>query len=338
MKNKTRSCICVPKRDGERVRTDLISRGLLDISRKIMSEEDSLIIPILADRYEGYEVTEKDLEPLERTPTDYREIACIPNELKEELPVSFDVIGDVAIVKLSDALLPFRHEIGEALMIANNSVRTVMSDSGVKGDLRIRELEQIAGIGGSETVHKEFGIRIKIDPSKVYFNPRLATERERTASLVKDGETIIDMFAGAAPFGLMISKRARPAVIYSIDLNPDAEGFIRANIEMNNANNLIPITGDAAEEIKKLPDADRIIMNLPQAADKYLNDALAHTKVGGTIHMHKVMERNDKDAFEEKIKEDSAACGFKIKIDRISDLKTYSATMSVFVYDIIRCG
>jgi len=328
------ACIRVPKEKGEHVRAELLSKGILDIRKKIGSDGRHLFIPILADGYEGYETIEADLEPLEQTPTDYKEVLDIPEDVRGELPTSFDVIGDVAIIKLSDPLMPYRHRIGEAMMSVNPSIRTVMADSGVKGDLRIRELEQIAGEGSSETIHKEFGVRMAADPSKVYFNPRLATERSRVASLVKDGETIIDMFAGVAPFGLVICKRARPKVIYSIDLNTDAEGFVRKNMRMNRIENIIPITGDASEVIKDLPDADRIIMNLPQTADAFLMCALSKTKAGGTVHMHKVIERSELDGLVEKIKEDAASHGYGICVDCVTELKTYSPTMSVYVLDI----
>ncbi|MCL2032690.1 MAG: class I SAM-dependent methyltransferase family protein [Methanomassiliicoccaceae archaeon] len=329
-------CIRVPKREGERVRADLLSEGILDTTRKIGSDELFLFIPILTDRYGSYEAADVDLEIIEQTPADYKEVLDIPEEFRRELPTSFDIIGDVAIIKIPDVLVPYKDRIGGAMMSVNSSIRTVMMDSGVKGDLRIRELEQIAGEGSSETVHKEFGVRMITDPSKVYFNPRLATERARVASLVKDGETIIDMFAGVAPFGLVISKRARPKIIYSIDINPDAERFARRNTEINRIENIISITGDAAEVMIGLPEADRVIMNLPQTADSFLANALSKTRVGGTIHLHKVIERAELDDLISKIKEGAGSLGFGISVGCISELKTYSPTMSVYVLDIRR--
>lgn len=331
-------CIRVPKKEGERVRTELITKGLLDVTRKIASERDFLIIPITSEKYEGYEVIEAELEPLEQTQTDYKEVLDVPNDIKDELPTSFDVIGDVAIIKLHDELLQYKHQIGEAMMAVNSSLRVVMMDSGVKGDLRIRELERIAGDGGPETIHKEFGVRMIVDPSKVYFNPRLATERARIASLVRDDEVIIDMFAGVAPFGLVICKKAKPKVVYSIDLNSNAESFARRNIEINHIDNIVPITGDAAIVVKDLPDADRILMNLPQIADQFLIDALGKVKTGGMIHMHKLMERDQLDEFSDEIVKNAGSRGFMMEIEKISELKTYSPTMSVYVFDIRRLG
>lgn len=320
-------CVRVPKRDGEKVRAELFDKGLLDRDFRIASDGDSLLIPVMP-AYEG-DTVGVELERQEHRETDYRVLADVPDSLKDILPNSFDIIGDVLIVKLEEPLLPYKKEIGEALISVTPNIRAVMLDSGVKGDFRIRDLEPIAGSGGSETVHREMGVRIAVDPAKVYFNPRLATERERVSSLVRDGEIVIDMFGGVAPFGTVICKRAHPKAVYSIDLNPKAEHFARRNAEMNHLDNLFPLTGDASEVITDLPDADRIIMNLPQMADSFLEFALAKLKEGGTVHLHRILERSDLDEFIEGLHDE-----FGVKVWEVSELKTYSPTMSVYVFDI----
>ncbi len=330
-------CIRVHKREGEEVRKRLADSGILDTGYKISRNGEFLDIPVLCDSFEGREAIDSEAEETESRPTDYKEILDFPDWLNEELPSSYDIIGDLAIIKLSDALAPYKERIGEAMMEATPSIRAVMMDSGVKGEFRIRELEKIAGTGTPETVHKEFGVRITVDPSLVYFNPRLATERARVALCVKDGEKVIDMFAGVAPFPLVISKLARPEVIYAIDLNPEAERFMKVNIESNHAANIVPIIGDARSAVKGLPKADRIIMNLPQSSDDFLDSALEAAKDGAVIHMHRVLERDEAEAFVAELTERMRSAGYNIRIARTSELKTYSPSMSVYVFDIVKC-
>lgn len=335
MKNLPR-CIRVPKREGEGIRKRLIDSRMLDTEHKIRQEGDCLDIPVLCDSFDGYESFESDPDILKSRPSDYKGILDFPDWLSEELPNSYDIIGDVAIIKISESLMPYRERIGEAMMEAAPSLRTVMMDFGVKGEFRVRELEKIAGTGTSETVHKEFGIRISVDPSLVYFNPRLATERARTALYVKDGEVIIDMFAGVAPFSLIISKLAHPEVIYAVDLNPEAERFMKANIENNHVRNIVPIIGDARDVVKGLPKADRIIMNLPQSSDDFLDSALESAKKGAVIHMHRVLDRAEVGTFISRLKDRMESLGYTFHTSRVSELKTYSPTMSVFVFDIVK--
>lgn len=215
-------CIRVPKKEGESVRSALFDAGHLDLGAKIRSDGDCLLIPITCDSYGGYEVVDAEMDIQEQKVLDYTEIADVPPELNGLLPSSFDIVGDVAMIKIPDELWDYRGAIGEAMIRVNKNIRVVFHDYGVKGEFRIRDLEKIAGEGTSETVHKEFGVRLYTDPSKVYFNPRLSSERSRIAGLVKDGEVVIDMFGGVAPFGTVIGKLANPSVIYSIDLNPAA--------------------------------------------------------------------------------------------------------------------
>ena len=327
-------CIRVPKSEGNPVRIRLKEEGKLNIDARIRAEGDHLLIPILSDSFEDYEVLDEDLEIQEHQETDYRNL--LPEDVRDILPNSFDNIGDILVVKLVDELLPMKREIGDALLKVSSSTRAVFLDRGVKGELRIRDLELIAGSGGSETRHRESGVTMMTDPAKVYYNPRLATERERVASLVKDGEIIIDMFAGVAPFPLTICRSARPKIVYAIDLNHDAVEYMKQNIRINRFDNIVPIEGDARVLIRDLPDADRIIMNLPQIAQEFLPDALMKTKKGGTVHMHKIMEREESDDVVSGIISDMNSKGLACRLSEKRELKTYSPSASVYVIDIIR--
>ena len=326
-------CVRVLKKDGESVRSRLVAEDLLDLDSKIRAEGDYLLIPIRCDSFDGFEVVDRDMEVQEHKVLDYTEIVEVPDDLKQYLPSSFDVVGDVAMLKVPDELWDYRNQIGEALIKVNRNIRVVFHDYGVKGDFRIRDLEKIAGDGSSETIHKEFGVKLYTDPSKVYFNPRLSSERARIAKLVKDGETIIDMFAGVAPFGTVIGKMANPKIIYSIDLNPEAEHFARLNSEKNHIDCIVPMTGDSSKLIYDLPMADRVVMNLPQIADRFLGYAMDRMNQGAVAHMYKIIEREEFAQFCDDLVRDMAKRGHKIAIHS-SELKTYSPTMSVYSMDV----
>ncbi|MFA6710055.1 MAG: class I SAM-dependent methyltransferase family protein [Candidatus Methanomethylophilaceae archaeon] len=327
-------CIRVPKEDGNSVRMRLKRENVLNRDVRIQAKDDFLMIPILAESFGDYPVEDVDLEVIERKETDYR--AFLPERLRTILPNSYDNIGDITIIKLVDELLPFKNEIGEALMRVSVNTRAVLLDSGVKGEMRIRDLELIAGEGPTETMHRESGVTMLTDPAKVYFNPRLATERERVASLVKDDEVIIDMFAGVAPFPLVICRYANPKAVYAIDLNHEAVEYMKRNIAMNHVKNIVPIEGDARDEIRKLPDADRVIMNLPHMAEQYLPDALGRTRKGGMVHMHRIMERETSDDECDSMILDMRSRGLECILSEKRELKTYSPSASVYVLDIIR--
>jgi len=329
-------CIRVPKEQGESVRSRLISSDLLDLDVKIKQDGDHLLIPILSDSFENFETVDAELEATERRETDYRNLVNIPEELKDALPSSFDVIGDIAIVKLPDEVLNYADRIGNALLKVTPSIKAVMLDRGVKGEFRVRDVTPISGSGRTETIHKEFGVTMSVDPGKVYFNPRLSTERMRIALMVKEGETIIDMFAGVAPFSLVISKHSKASVIYAVDMNKDAVEYMKRNIKLNKVTNIVPMCGDAREVIKRLPSADRVIMNLPHLADSFLPDALSNLKKGGTAHLHKIMDREGSEEMISDLIFYTKMSGYDVHVENVAELKTYSPSMSVYVLDVVK--
>ncbi|MCQ2053319.1 MAG: class I SAM-dependent methyltransferase family protein [archaeon] len=327
-------CIRVPKSEGNTIRIKLNEIGLLNLNVKICVDRDMLLIPILSESYMDYEVCDKELEVLARRETDYRNL--LPKEIRNLLPNSFDNIGDIMILKLTDELLSMKYDIGNALLKVNSSTRAVFLDHGVRGELRIRDLELIAGTGTSETRHRESGVIIVTDPAKVYYTPRLATERGRIASMVKDGEIIIDMFAGVAPFSLTICKHANPKKIYAIDLNHDAVEYMKKNIKLNHITDIVPMEGDAKDIIKNLPMADRIIMNLPQMSQDFLFDALLKTKTGGIVHMYKIIDRHESQLTADNIITNACAEDLNCKLLEMKELKTYSPSASMYVLDIVK--
>ena len=229
----------------------------------------------------------------------YREI--LTPEERESAPRSFDVIGDICIIKLYgiDAERTERAgRIGEAILKAYKNIKTVFLDMGVKEEYRLRDLEFICGERKSETIHKEYGARFRLNVEKVYFSPRLASEHYRVAREMKKGDIVIDMFSGIGGFPILGSRYGEAKRIYAIDINPDAIYYLKENIRLNHAENIIPILGDAREEMKRLPEAQRTIMNLPHSASEFLRGAIEKTTV--KIYYYELLQ---KDEIEKRIAE-----------------------------------
>lgn len=328
-------CLKVPRGEAEYVRKKLLGQGLLDISLRIRHDGDFVLLPVKGNASGlGYELVEVDLEERELAETDYRRTVDVPIDVRDRLPASFDVIGDVAIIRLEDDVMDLAPLVGKALMTTYPRLRTVAMDLGVKGEHRVRDLQVIAGEPNTETVHTEYGIRLLVDPGTVYFNPRLSNERHRIASLVVDGERVVDMFAGAGPFSIMIAKHAKPGVIYAMDLNHHAVEYMKANIKLNKVTSIVPLEGDARQLIFDVPCADRIIMNLPHSALEFFHDALTRLKLGGMIHLYTICERGEEELIMERLVIEAKGMGVLIAVLRLEELKTYSPTMSVFSADI----
>lgn len=209
----------------------------------------------------------------------------------EDFGTSFDIVGDIAVIKIPDELLERKERVGEALMEVHGNVKTVLRQTTpVDGEFRTRDLEVIAGEDRTETVHKEYGCSFKVDLSEVYFSPRLAHERHVISQKVEPGEIVNNMFAGVGCYSVLIAKHSDPKKVYSIDKNPVAVEYMKKNVKMNKVSgSVVPIQADAREIIKsKLKGkADRVLMPLPEFARDFFDSALEALKPsGGIIHFY----------------------------------------------------
>jgi tRNA (guanine37-N1)-methyltransferase len=204
---------------------------------------------------------------------------------------SYDIVGDIAIIRLTEKSKKYSKIIAEAILNVHKNVKTVLAQtSPVSGDFRLRKLEHVAGENKTLTVHRESGCQFSVDVAKCYFSPRLFFERMRIAKLVMEGEAVVNMFAGVGCFSIVIARHSKAQKVYSIDVNPAAYQFMQENIRINSIfGKVVPILGDAKDIIQtKLSKlADRVLMPLPEKAFEYLPYAiLALKNTGGWIHYY----------------------------------------------------
>ncbi len=202
-----------------------------------------------------------------------------------------DIIGDIAILRVPFGMSPDElRPLAEKLLEVLPYIRSVWAAvSPVRGEYRLREFVHLAGEERSETLYREHGCVFKVDIRRVYISPRLCYEHRRVASLVQPGEVVVNMYAGAGLFSIIIAKYSRPKKVYSIDINPDAYRYMVENVRLNRVEHLVePILGDAARVIEERLQgvADRVLMPLPDLVMEHLPYALKALKGRGYIHVY----------------------------------------------------
>jgi tRNA (guanine37-N1)-methyltransferase len=205
------------------------------------------------------------------------------------------VVGDIAIVKLRPGAEGREEELAKAILDEMKSVKCVYGqEGGIEGDFRLRKLRHIGGEARTETLHKENGIRLKLDVETCYFSPRLSTERLRIAGKVADGEKVLNMFAGVGPFSILIAKRTK---VWSCELNKAAFKFHVENNRLNKVEHrVVMVEGDAMAVPEKLAgdgQFDRILMPHPSQSDRFLPAAISMLSPGGVVHYYRHMTGRD---------------------------------------------
>jgi tRNA (guanine37-N1)-methyltransferase len=282
-------CVIAPRRDAERLRHWLLENGVLRTDLNIQHDDQFVYLPILEEAtIDNVETADKDFKVRKPQEQWHQKIAdVLPNTASL---TSFDVIGDIAIVRIPPELESYREDIANTILATHRSIKVVCNDLGVKEDFRVRDLQIIGGEDRTHTTHVEHGVYIELDIARVYFSPRLAAERKRIADQVQADQTVIDMFTGVAPFPLVIAASIESSHITAIDMNPVAVHYARRNVQRNKFFHRINVLqGDAIQILPNLEKADHVIMNLPHSAADYIIPAMQH---GCMIHYYEILHED----------------------------------------------
>lgn len=205
------------------------------------------------------------------------------------LPIKYDIMGEIALLRLDSekTTKSIRECIAKQIVLFHPKIKAVKNKLGkVDSQIRVFPLEHLYGLNITETVHREYGLKIFFDINKTYFNPRLAEEHKRISHLVTPNEQILDMFTGVGGFPLHIASNMN-SFITAVDINPDAIRCLQKSIEKNDLKGtIIPKVGDSSKIITNLNFYDRIIMNLPEQSKEYLSIAEKFIKNNGIIHIY----------------------------------------------------
>jgi tRNA (guanine37-N1)-methyltransferase len=268
---------------------------------------------------------------------------ALPPEELSYVHNSYDIIGDIAVLRLGSPSRKLGQIISEAIMGVHKNVKTVLRQtSPVKGDLRLRELEYVLGEKKTATVHKEHGCVFYVDLRECYYSPRLLYERTRIAEQVGEGETVINMFAGVGSFSIIIARDASVEKVYSIDVNPAAIRYMLKNVRVNGVyGKVVPILGDAKEIVEKRLShtADRVLMPLPEKALEYLPYALLAIRGSeGWIHYHAfehaTKAENPMEKVKQKVAQELERLGASCRIPFGRVVRTTGPNWSQVVLDI----
>ena len=240
--------------------------------------------------------------------------------------MKYKKIGDILI-------LDNKFENGDLDKLARkHNVKTIMKIKHIQGTKREPSYDILYG-SETETINKENKCLFKLDLAKVMWSKGNTSERLRIANLVKDEETVIDMFAGIGYFSIPIGVHSNAHKVISIEINPNSYYYLKENIKLNNCDNINPILGDC---LIKTPDfnADRIIMGYVKTTHHYLKVAIDSLNSGGIIHYHETVPEKLIDSRPiSRIKQ--AAGDRNVELLKINKIKKYAPGVDHVVIDAL---
>jgi tRNA wybutosine-synthesizing protein 2 len=203
------------------------------------------------------------------------------------LPSGFHLVGHVALVHLNSNAMKYASAIGEKTMEYDHRILSVAVRTGpTRGSARLPSYELVAGCSDTVTTHIEDGVVFRLDPLRLTFSGGNKRERMRLSNLVKNGETVVDMFSCVGQFALPIAKSV-DAEITAIEINPEAYQFLLENIRLNGLVDKVKALLGDCREVHPKGVANRVIMGYLHNTVEYLPHALETlAEEGGVIHMH----------------------------------------------------
>lgn len=322
----------VPRGEAEATRRRLLELDALRLDLAVAKDGEDIVFPVLDSCGPTLPTRPFEFEARQLRPAGYQDLLPWPADLAAQAPRAFDQVGDIVVVKVPAELKARQAELGDAILRFHHA-RAVFHDAGVKDAHRVRALELIAGSGGALTQVNENGVRLWVDLSKAYFSPRLASERARVAALVKQNETVADLFGGVAPFGIQAAQRG--AEVDSVDINPEAIDLAKRNVTDNRLQGRVRLwLGDAREVAKEIPAADRVMMNLPHDAKHFLDVAARVAKPTAMVHYHEILPPDQAVMRSSKVLAELGEAGWNGRLASHRVVRNYSPQEAHVVFDL----
>ena len=178
-------------------------------------------------------------------------------------PNAQEPLGEILVFKIERDIQQYSQAVALAKISHHKTVRAVFRDHGVTGEFRIRDLEPLAArlneqiidkaeiesldgeikevLLATNTIVREFGVSIQIDPQLAFFSHRLQGERVRNVEgalklkeMLGRPLNIADPYCGVGPaFAHLLQVDGLIGNLLASDLNGDAIPLLVENLSQN---------------------------------------------------------------------------------------------------------
>jgi len=236
---------------------------------------------------------------------------------------NYDILGNMAILKFPKEAKKSEKLEKARELLKNKSIKTILEKTNkVSGRLRTIKTKYLLGEKTKIAEYRENGCLFKFNVETCYFSPRLANERFEVARMIKKNENVLVMFAGVAPFSIVIAKISKPSKIISIELGKECCKYAEENLVKNKVENIVRvIQGDVKRIIPNLEKQkekfDFIVMPRPNLKDSFIKQALGVSKKGTRIIYYGFSSEDKKSEMVESLEKEAKKYKRKIRIVKV---------------------
>ena len=214
----------------------------------------------------------------------------VNKKLHNKIPKKWKKIGDILIADFSNLQ---KNDRADVAMTYGGILRakTVLQKNKINGELRTPETTEILFGKDTKTEVTEYGIKYRLDLSKVMWSPGNTGWRsilegpERVGNFYKfnNPKTIIDYFAGIGYFTIQLAKSYPDADIISVDKNLESIKFLKENLKINEVTN-VKVFNDDCRNIELKAD----VINLGYISNtlEFLDHARKNLNNNGVAIFH----------------------------------------------------
>ena len=337
--------------------------GWYAIGFGVQSLDEDRLIPLANSAPSRNDAVWQNHPVLEREPTEKRTQhwtahlePSLQQEYAEEIPQSFEILGDVLLVKIPETMQTVATQIADAMLKQYPNVRIVCHDEGVKGEFRVRTLNPIQSRDASistQTHVKEHGHRIEVDPSIAYYSARLSEQRKKTfesiqtfASEFNHPLRIVDAYAGVGPaMAYLYTDAELTESVHVNDMNPETIPLLERNMERFENKRKSPgmfsiscldARSLATEQSHLNGTTDVLLVNLPHEGIDHIQELTPLLNpVRALVCGWTIQEKDASSAVESNLALQFESAGFVVQSNIVESVKGFSASKSMFRYECV---